>query len=46
MRTAPDKIICTAVLMRLFETPTSLVGGVQKVPEVIVLVVIEKSPYL
>jgi hypothetical protein len=43
MRTAPVKIICTAAVMRLVETPASLVGGVQKVLEVIVLVVIEIS---
>ena len=43
MRTAPVKIICTATVMRLVETPASLVSGVQKVLEVIVLVVIEIS---
>jgi len=44
MRTNPTKINSTATVMRLVETPASLlVAGILKVPEIIVLVVIELS---
>ena len=43
MRTAPVKIICTAAVILLVETPVSLVAGELEVPKAIVLVVINIS---